>query len=336
MFSKLMALLFGSLALSIPFPDSGQATAPKPSAGQPTAPGLRELTGDDEKRAKQLDEQIDKALDADRWDEAVARAEELFTLRTHAQGPKHFETVDAEWRQKTLRRVARLPRDDRVAYKSAISIHKQGMSDNGQGKYAHAQPLFEQALEIFRRLLSDDNPETAACYNDLAVNLNGQGKYALAQPLFEKALEIRRRVLTDDHPETAATYDDVATNLSAQGRYSQAQPLHEKALEIMRRLLSDDHPNTARCYNNVANNLHAQGKYAQRSPCLRRRWLSSAGCLRTTIRIPRSATTTWRPTFGIRVSMPRRSPCSRKRWRSSAACSLTNTPTPPSATTTWR
>ncbi len=154
-------------------PTAAQTNSPKDA--QPPEPGLRKLTAGDEKRATQLDEQIDKALDADRWDEAVARAEELFTLRTQAQGPKHFETVDAEWRRKTLRRVARLPRDDRVAYKSAISIHKQGMTDNGQGKYAQAQPLFEQALEIFRRLLSDDNPETAACYNDLAVNLNAQG-----------------------------------------------------------------------------------------------------------------------------------------------------------------
>jgi len=77
MFNKLMAPLFGSLVLFIPFPVSGQAPAPKPSAGQPPASGLRKLTGDDEKRAKQLDEQIDKALKADRWDEAITRAEEL-------------------------------------------------------------------------------------------------------------------------------------------------------------------------------------------------------------------------------------------------------------------
>ena len=30
---------------------------------------------------------------------------------------------------------------------------------NAQGKYAQAQPLYEKALEIRRRLLTDDHPE---------------------------------------------------------------------------------------------------------------------------------------------------------------------------------
>ncbi len=68
-----LGLLIG-LGIQIPgLPTTAQTTSPKPE--QSTAPGLRKLTGDDEKRAKQLDEQIDKSLKADRWDEAIARAE---------------------------------------------------------------------------------------------------------------------------------------------------------------------------------------------------------------------------------------------------------------------
>ena len=43
------------------------------------------------------------ALKADRWDAAIARAQELLALRTRVQGPKHYETVNAEWRLKALR-----------------------------------------------------------------------------------------------------------------------------------------------------------------------------------------------------------------------------------------
>ena len=135
-----------------------------------------------------------------------------------------------------------------------------------QGKYAAAQPLYEKALEIRRRLLSDENPDTANSYNSLAYNLSARGKYAQAQPLFEKALEIRRRLLTDDHPDTATSYNNVAYNLNAQGKYAQAQPLYEKALEIRRRLLTDDHPETASSYDVAGYNLNAQGKYAQAQP----------------------------------------------------------------------
>jgi hypothetical protein len=45
-----------------------------------------------------------------------------------------------------------------------------------RGNYRAAQPLYEKALEIRRRLLSDDHPDTARSYNNLAANLNAQGR----------------------------------------------------------------------------------------------------------------------------------------------------------------
>jgi len=255
-----LGLLIG-LGIEIPgLSTTAQTTSPKET--QPPAPGSRMLTGDDARRAEEPNEAIDAALKADHWDEAIARAEELLALRTRAQGPKHFETVNAEWRLKAMRRVARMPNEDRVAYQSARTMNEQGETLFTQGKYAEAQRLLEKALEINRRLFTDDHPNTALCYNNLAFILAAQAKYAQAQPLYEKALEIRHRLLTDDHPDTAGSYDNLATNLNAQGKYDQAQPLFEKALEIRRRLLTDDHRDTAQSYNNLAYNLNGQGKYA--------------------------------------------------------------------------
>ncbi|HKI19059.1 MAG TPA: tetratricopeptide repeat protein [Isosphaeraceae bacterium] len=216
-----LGLLIGLAIAMEPTPTSAQTTSP--NEAQPPAPGLRKLTGEDEQRAKELDEQIDAAVKADRFEEAIARAEELFALRARAQGPKHFETVDAEWRVKTLRRVAPMPKANRVAYESAKTRNHEAETLLAQGKYAQAQPLFEQALEIRRRLLTDDHPQTASSYNNVAVNLMYQGKYAAAQPLYEKALEINRRLLTDDHPNTAISYNSLAANLSAQGKYLAAR-----------------------------------------------------------------------------------------------------------------
>ena len=133
---------------------------------------------------------------------------------------------------------------------------------------AKLQPLLEKALEIRRRLLTDDSPQTANSYNNLAVNLDNQGKFALAQPMLERALEIHRRRLTDNHPHTANTYNNLAFNLYAQAKYAQAEPLYEKSLEICRSLLTDEHPHTGRSYNNLAMNLTAQGKYTQAQPLL--------------------------------------------------------------------
>ncbi len=233
---------------------------------QPPAPGLRQLAGDDAKRAKELDKAIEAALKADRWDEAIARGKEVFALRSRVQGPEHFETVSAEWRLKALRRVATMPKEDRVAFQSAVTMTQQAAALFAQGKYAQAQPLLEKALEIRRRLLGDDHPDTALSYSGLANNLRVKGKYAQAQPLFEKVLEMHRRLLGDDHPDTARSYNRVALIVSAQGNYAQAQPLYEKVLEIRCRLLGDGYPPTAVSYNNLGVNLQAQGKYAQAQP----------------------------------------------------------------------
>jgi len=259
-----LELLIG-LAFAMPgMPTTAQNTPAKEA--QSTAPGLIKLAGDDEKRVKQLDEQIDQALKADRWDEAIARAEELVALRTRIHGPKHFETVNAEWRLKALRRAAAMQQEDRAAYQSARSMDKHAETLWSQGNYAAAQPLCEKVLEIRRRLLTDEHPLTAQSYNNLAYNLNSQGKHAQAQPLYETALEIRRTLLTDEHPLTAQSYNNLAHNLNARGKYTQAQPLFEKAVEINRRLLGDDHPDTPKGYTNLANNLNAQGKYTQAQP----------------------------------------------------------------------
>ena len=50
-----------------------------------------------------------------------------------------------------------------------------------QGKYSQAQPLFEKALAIDRRMLTDDHPTTASSYNNVAANLDAQGKDLEAQ-----------------------------------------------------------------------------------------------------------------------------------------------------------
>jgi CHAT domain-containing protein/tetratricopeptide (TPR) repeat protein len=231
---------------------------------------LRKLTGDDEKRAGQLEEQIDKAMKEDRWDEAISKAEELLDLRTRAQGSSHFETVTTSWQVKTLRRVAALPKDDRAAFLSARDTAVQAESLYGQGKYALAQPLFEKALEINRGLLGDDHPYTALGYNNLAGNLDARGKYAEAEPLLRKALAISLKALGEGHPDTATNYNDLAANLESQGKYAEADLLFRKALAVRLKALGADHPDAAIVYSNLAIHLDAQGKHAGAEPLLRK------------------------------------------------------------------
>ena len=82
----LLGLLSGlGIALS-GSPTRAQSASSKET--QSPAPGLRKLAGDDARRADDLDKAIAAALEADRWDEAISRAEELHALRARVLGPE--------------------------------------------------------------------------------------------------------------------------------------------------------------------------------------------------------------------------------------------------------
>jgi CHAT domain-containing protein len=59
---------------------------------------------------------------------------------------------------------------------------------NSQGKYAEAEPLFQKALDIWRKVLGENHPDTAMSYNNLGANLNAQGKYPPALEALESSL----------------------------------------------------------------------------------------------------------------------------------------------------
>ena len=157
--------------------------------------------------------------------------------------PKHFETVDAEWRLKSLRRVAPMPDEDRLAYQSANTMNDQAIALHVlRLSTLPPSPCSRRRSKIRRRLLTDDHPETADSYNTWRANrVMIRASTAWPSRCSEKRLEILRRLLIDDsHRHLAQGYDWPRNNLKAQGKYAQAQPLFEKALEIDRRLLGDD------------------------------------------------------------------------------------------------
>jgi hypothetical protein len=141
----LLGLLVLFIVSSVP------AQTPAQPAGRPIASGLRTLSGADARKVEELDKAIEAAMKSDRSDEAIARAQELLALRTRVDGPRHLETVDADWILKTLRQLALLPREELVAYRSSGPIYEQAQSIYAQQKHAQAQPLYEPAA-LTRRL----------------------------------------------------------------------------------------------------------------------------------------------------------------------------------------
>jgi tetratricopeptide (TPR) repeat protein len=233
-------------------------------------PYKRTLQGEDAKRAAALQKQIDDLWAAAQFNEALKPAEELRALRRRVQGEGHWQAADAARLLQTLQKVAALPAGERAALAAVPVFVQKAHTLYGQGKYADAEPLYRRALAVYEEALGKRHPDTATCYNNLALDLQYQGRSGEAEPLYRKALAVREEVLGPRHPDTAHSYNDLATNLEAQGQYREAEQLHRKALAMDEEVLGPHHPDTARNYNNLAYNLQAQGRYREAEPLFRK------------------------------------------------------------------
>ena len=90
-----------------------------------------------------------------------------------------------------------------------------------KGAYEDAEPLYEEALSISRRVLGADHPDTATSLNNLAGLYRAQGRYAEAAPMLKEAVEIMERVLGAEHPNTKImrkNYEALLAEMKESGR----------------------------------------------------------------------------------------------------------------------
>ncbi len=127
----------------------------------------------------------------------------------------------------------------------------------------------EKALELRRRELGEDHPDTLASINETGLLLQNSGKLAAAEPYYRQALEGRQRVLGNEHPDTLTTINDIGELLFAQGQRGEAGEWFRQALEGRRRILDADHPDILISLNNLGASLTATGKLAEAEPIYR-------------------------------------------------------------------
>ena len=118
-----------------------------------------------------------------------------------------------------------------------------GVYDN-LGLYPQAQSLFTDAVQIRRRVLGPENPETLRSMNRMSAVLREQGHYPEAEKLERDTLDIQRRILGPEHPDTLASISQLAAILYYEGRYTEAEKLGQQALESKHRILGPEHPET--------------------------------------------------------------------------------------------
>src|SRR5260370_774051 len=78
------------------------------------------------------------------------------------------------------------------------------------GEYGKAEPLCQEALRIYEKVLGSEHPSTATGLDNLGELYSRMGEYAKAEPLYQEALRIRQKVLGSEHPDTARSLNNLA------------------------------------------------------------------------------------------------------------------------------
>ena len=144
----------------------------------------------------------------------------------------------------------------------AQMMHVMGIVYTNLGLYPRAQSLLERAVDIRRRVLGPEHPDTLLSMNDLATNQYYDGHYNAAEKLYRETLDIERRVLGPEHPETLRSMDTLALALDGEGHYADAEKLQREVVDIMRRVRGPENPYTLISMDNLAETLADEGQYA--------------------------------------------------------------------------
>ena len=141
----------------------------------------------------------------------------------------------------------------------AMEAYRAYQALNRQGKYRHALPYAQRAVDIVRKLRGDGDPNYATGLNNLAVLYESMGEYGKALPICTRALQMRRKLLDDEHPDVTQSLNNLAGLHCAVGEYGKALPLYTQAQQTVRRTLGAEHPHLATSLSNFAGLLAATG-----------------------------------------------------------------------------
>ena len=138
------------------------------------------------------------------------------------------------------------------------------------GLYPEARQQLERALEIRKRVLGAEHPDTLEAMQTLGVLYMHAHDERRSEVVLTDLLRIRRRLLGNQHPDTLGTMSDLANAIGGQGDWARGAALLEELLENERRTLGEQHAETLVAMNNLSTYYTNLGRYARAAELLRK------------------------------------------------------------------
>ena len=129
------------------------------------------------------------------------------------------------------------------------------------GDWKHAEKLEVQMLDMRKKLLGGEHPDTLKTMANLARTYADQGNLKQAEQLEVQVLDMRKKLLGGEHPHTLISMANLACTYTNQGKWNKAEQLEVQVLGMRMKLLGGEHPHTLISMENLACTYTNQGKW---------------------------------------------------------------------------
>lgn len=110
-------------------------------------------------------------------------------------------------------------------------LHNLARYNDTQGKYPLAHSRFSEALDLRKKLLGAEHPETIETASCLGEVLFREAKYTEGEEVMRYALDSSKKVLGLEHPLTRTNMGHLAEMNTGQGRFDVAEDFYRGALK---------------------------------------------------------------------------------------------------------
>jgi tetratricopeptide (TPR) repeat protein/tRNA A-37 threonylcarbamoyl transferase component Bud32 len=130
-------------------------------------------------------------------------------------------------------------------------------------EHEKAERLLTRVMELRKRVLGEEHPDTKNTMHELAELYSSERKYAQAEELFISRLEVQRRTAGETSHFTLGSMEDLADFYYWHCKSEQAEPIYLKMLELQRQTFGHEFPPTIR---RLADMYYEKRRYAEAEP----------------------------------------------------------------------
>ena len=131
------------------------------------------------------------------------------------------------------------------------------------GDLNNAEQLEVQVMDMRKKLLGAEHPDTLASMENLATTYSKQGRWNEAEQLQVQVMDMRKKLVGEEYPDTLTSMGNLANIYQKQGRWIEAEQLGVQVMDMKKKPLGAEHPDTLTSMGNLASTYQKQGRWIE-------------------------------------------------------------------------